>query len=61
VPVVGSVVSGPSGSAQDAPVGDVGCACTLLQVAEVVDGLGVGCPHPETFAFHLEGSQDSAP
>ena len=61
MPVVWSVVSGPSGSAQDTPVRDVGCARTLLQLVEVLDGLGVGRPRPETFPYHLEGSQDSTP
>ena len=59
MPVVGSIVSGPAGSEQDTPIGDAGCARALLQFVEVLDGLRVGCPHPETFTFHLEGSQGS--
>jgi hypothetical protein len=55
VPVVGSVVSGPSRSIEDTSVRDVSSARTILQFVEILDGLRVGCPHPETFASHLEG------
>ena len=52
---------GPPGSVEDSPIGDVGCARALLQFVEVVVGLRIGCPHPKTFASHLEVSQGSAP